>query len=79
MQGFMIFNDINTNGKEMWEVEHCDVPKNRIGVWNRPSFQWNTIFKNNNKKWCSFTHVNVSISKYQWKPAQTEQVPFIKL
>ena len=23
----IILNDINVNGKEIWEIEHCDVPK----------------------------------------------------
>ena len=31
--------------------------KNRIGIWNRPSPQWNTIFKNNNNKKLYFFYI----------------------
>ena len=52
----MIFNDINVNGRQIWETEHYDVKKNQTAVWNRPSSQWNTIFKNKNKKRLFFSH-----------------------
>ena len=24
----MIFNGINANGRQIWKIEHCDLPKN---------------------------------------------------
>ena len=45
--------------------------KSQIGVWNRPSCQWNTIFKTTiTKNDTFFTYVDVNISKYLWEPAQ---------
>ena len=62
----MIFNDINVYGKQIGEIEQPDIPKkSQIGVWNRPSCQWNTIFKTTiTKNDTFFTYVDVNISKY---------------
>ena len=47
----LISNDINANGRWIWEIEHNDVPKKIwTGIWNRPYCQWNRIFKSNNKQ-----------------------------
>ena len=51
---------INVNGKEIWKIEHCEVPKKLwIGIWNRPSCQWNTILS----AVCSFCLLWYSVNK----------------
>ena len=48
----MIFNDINVNGKKIWEIKHCDVSKKielgfEIGLpVNETQFSNTTITKN---------------------------------
>ena len=44
----VIITGINVSGRQIWEIEHCDVPKHieLVFDWNRPSCQWNaTISK----------------------------------
>ena len=49
----MIFNSIKINGREIWEIEHCDVQKKielafKIGLpVNETPFSKTTITKNN--------------------------------
>ena len=45
MNGIFI-DGIGVNAKEVWEIEHREVPqKMYIRVWNRPSYQWNNFQK----------------------------------
>ena len=61
-----IFNDINVNGRQTREREHCDIPKKIKLAFeiscpvNETQFSKITIAKNDN----FFTNVNLSVSKY---------------
>ena len=70
----VIFNDININGKEIWETEYRKVPKQNelgfeIGISVNETQVWKTTINNT---FFHISYVNVNISTYEQKPAQAE-------
>ena len=57
-KGCMIFNDINVNGKEIWEIKPCAAPKKvklgfEIGLPVNETQFWKTAVAKNNSFYIS--------------------------
>ena len=60
----MVFNDINISGKEIWEVEHCDIPKKiELGFEIGLPASETQFSKTVTKKGVFFTYVVVNVSR----------------